>query len=370
MDAQRREMNRTATTLELPESFDFGIVLETQSLLDMYHLIFPILEEAGVPAVIDWTMTFGDDDTPLKLGDIHEEITKLESAKGKKELPRSCVVRFLKNGGEELSAFVRQAYDTDTGKLLNTGHFSMDYIFGLLPKHQESLAFLQTGMRVFKAIAARAHVTRFTLRTGPSHGGNFAPDPPIARLDVYATLTTKAEVEAAYDNPDAFWESWDEIEPYGEKILVSRALDKVANLDFKGYVYPRQWAMARAAKPGLTKYYVPDPSLEEKEYFQQGEPRLQQVGYIASEQTLEFSCYVEPDEHIAPWEIYMLRHVVKKQAYGDKTVKTVQVSFPDREMAEREKRPLLDNGVKVIYYSNFGTVEELTEPGAMKMGVS
>jgi hypothetical protein len=65
---------------------------------------------------------------------------------------------------------------------------------------------------------------------------------------------------------------------------------------------------------------------------------------------VEFSCSVEPDEHIRGYEIYYLRELVRRKQSRDGTpITSVRVVFYEQEMAEREKRPLLDVGVHVYY---------------------
>ncbi len=80
---------------------------------------------------------------------------------------------------------------------------------------------------------------------------------------------------------------------------------------------------------------------------------MRTVGYDATTKTMEFTAFVEPDRHITPHEIFMLRDIVEIKEFDDDgellPVETVRVVFPNLEMAEQEKRPLIDSGAVVIY---------------------
>lgn len=120
--------------------------------------------------------------------------------------------------------------------------------------------------------------------------------------------------------------------------------------------------MARAAKAGLVKYYNPEIQPEEEELFFAGEARLSLVGFLQQEQMVEFTCCVESEEHIQGWEIYELYQWIQEGALLDGTeIKGIRVVFPDQQMAEQEKRPLLDIGTKVIYLNYLSEDVEITQ---------
>lgn len=134
------------------------------------------------------------------------------------------------------------------------------------------------------------------------------------------------------------------------------------NLDFLFAVYQTYWELARAAKPGLTQYQDPNPRPEEREIFFAGAPLLDLVGFRTKERMVEYTCHTEPNQHIQGWEIYELRQWLKKRTLEDGTpIQGIRVVFPNREMANREKRPLLDIGAQVRYYNRIGDTEEITE---------
>lgn len=77
---------------------------------------------------------------------------------------------------------------------------------------------------------------------------------------------------------------------------------------------------------------------------------------------VEFTCCVESDEHIQGWEIYELRQWIIEGTLQDATeIKGIRVVFPDQQMAEQEKRPLLDIGAKVIYLNSLSEDVEITQ---------
>ena len=86
---------------------------------------------------------------------------------------------------------------------------------------------------------------------------------------------------------------------------------------------------------------------------------LTQLGYNAQEQSLEFTAMVPDGAHIAAREIFMLQSLVLAKRVAGKPLELVRVTFPNRAMAEREARPLLDNGESIVYFSDEGTWEVL-----------
>jgi hypothetical protein len=211
--------------------------------------------------------------------------------------------------------------------------------------------------------------SRFLLGAGclisvslvPDVGASAVPDVPIAHVNTRLLVTTGRKVEASYDDPDAFWKAgWELVETLGEQHLLARGLGVASSPDYLAEIIPHQWAMARAAKPGLTKYFLPQV-LPEEEAYRAGKPRLRIVGHKAPENVLEFSCVLEPGQHIQGWEIFDLWSVIQEGTLPDeRKVETVRVVFLDRWAAEQEKRPLLDIGAKVYYYGDCGELAEFT----------
>ncbi|MCA9648026.1 MAG: hypothetical protein H6718_31660 [Polyangiaceae bacterium] len=143
--------------------------------------------------------------------------------------------------------------------------------------------------------------------------------------------------------------------------LLSRAMHGETNVEMLEAVIEGQFAMARIAKPGFTRYdlmYSPRP--EELEIVQEGSPTLEAVGYAPDDAEAIYSCTAGKREHVRPWEILMLKRLIDdKQLASGEPVRQVTVIFPDRATADREKRPLLDLGVHVQCYDERGELVSL-----------
>ncbi|MEW6498786.1 MAG: hypothetical protein AB1589_40745, partial [Cyanobacteriota bacterium] len=190
------------------------------------------------------------------------------------------------------------------------------------------------------------------------------PTVPIAGRNTHLIVTTKSEVDQNYNRPEDFWlAGWSETETYDDKYLLMRGMDANDNPSFLWEILPHQWEMARAAKPGLTKYYPPKPEPEEQEIFEAGEPYLHTVGYIEKDNLVQLACHLPSYEHIQGWEIYYkVANLIKAGHLPDgRKVDTVKIVFSEQEMAEQEKRPLLDVGAKVFYMNSSGENVEITE---------
>ena len=220
-------------------------------------------------------------------------------------------------------------------------------------------------------LPAAAELCRHYLLTNKLHqaqlyraygGLSIPPDPPLAGNRNTLIVTTQLEVEQNYDYPEAFFSAWDNIEQYGDKYLLMRGLDYSDDVSFLSHTIHHQWAMARSAKPGLTKYFLARPKPEEIPIIQTEESYLNIVGYIPSQKVVEYTCWVDPDFHIQGWEIYNIWELIQDKKLEDGSpVDTVRVIFLNREMAEREKRPLLDIGAQVWYYNPVGETEQIIE---------
>jgi hypothetical protein len=199
-----------------------------------------------------------------------------------------------------------------------------------------------------------------------SGGGYFAPEPPLVIAHTHLTVTTHEEVKSSYLIPQVFYDAWDEMQEINGLLVCTRALKCADNLEFKRKVYPHQWAMARAAKPGLTKYSMAMPSPEEMDFFQEGEPVLHEEGlYDPDQKIFEFSCALgthDTEQHIPPWQIFMVLDAVDtRQAPSGEPADTIRVAFAFEAMARREARVLLDVGAKVIYLNARAEDEEITD---------
>ena len=220
-------------------------------------------------------------------------------------------------------------------------------------------------------VRALTHVARRLLERGVAmqaaverYGeGACVPLVPLAKTKRSLVLTTDDEVAAEYDRPDDFWSAGWHIETFGGQKLLTRCQDVIARADVLAEIQDHQWQMARAAKPKRTKYGTPEIAPEEREIYEEGEPRLQPVGRHRTTGVVEYSCVLEEGDHLRGFEIFYLRSLVKNKRMQDGTPLTsVRVVFLEPWMAESEKRPLLDNGVDVYYEDvNTGEIVQVTE---------
>jgi hypothetical protein len=212
-----------------------------------------------------------------------------------------------------------------------------------------------------RGLLARGAITKAVIERFDD-GNACVPFVPLAETRRPLVLTDEAEVAAHYERPAEFWSAGWTRETYGSKTLLTRCQYAIDKAEVLAETIDDQWQMARAAKPKRTVYADPVVTPEEKEIFERGEPRLIQVG-VNAEGLVEFSCSVEPDEHIRGYEIYYLRElVVRKQSRDGTPITSVRVVFYDQAMAKREKRPLLDVGVRVYYqHPDTGDLVEVSE---------
>lgn len=194
-------------------------------------------------------------------------------------------------------------------------------------------------------------------------GSTGLPNLPVVGDATHILVCTSAEIEVAYNDPAVVWEQggWETHEQYGDKHLLLRGMEAADEAAFLSATLDGHFAMARAAKPRLTTYY-PLGTLSEqaRRQLKIQEHALNFAGYLPDEQLAEYSCYIEPDAHIQPWEIYALADIVQRGRLSDDTpIKTARVVFFSRDMAQREKRPLLDVGARVFYINPKGDPELL-----------
>ncbi len=231
----------------------------------------------------------------------------------------------------------------------------------------------ENSERVGRSLAAPVAIVRALIGRCPVLRANvtrdaavFAPAPPHAMPSDVLFIAERAEIARDYTDPGVYWRAWDSATDLeGGRVLVTRALDVVDEVEYKRRTYPAAWAMARAARPGLTSYghsAVDELGPGERALLDAEEPTLWHGGYHPEEQWLDFTAMVPEGAHIAAREMLMLHDlVVAKRIPSGKPLRSVRVTFPDRAMAEREARPLLDNGVVVQFFSDLGTWEVLED---------
>jgi hypothetical protein len=333
-----------------PSSFSLKIWLNTSSITDTIDFILPILQE-------NFDFTIQKTQPPLYTQNKKYMEKKLDEAivfnvqqiDGEISLNDSITAYFSHLRKEESSPSPWLFHDLNYGSNIEIVHFVHESHTQL----EIFQKFLKQATQIISQVLQSAKVYRVNLkRTGMRC---FAPVCPLVSDDIHIVLTTHAEVEQNYENPEVFWQAgWSSVDEFGDQILLARGLDLVGEIEFKRQIYPHQWDLARAAKPGLCKYYTPNPRPEELFLLREAPEILNQVGYSDEHQFIEYAC-VPSEHHISPYEIYLLRQLVKKGQLEDGSpLKQVRVSFPNRTWAEQEKRPLLDNGIDVLYLDKMG----------------
>jgi len=195
---------------------------------------------------------------------------------------------------------------------------------------------------------------------------SFVPEPPIAGAN-HLVITTDAEIAAAYDDPSLFWKVWDEVKPLGSFKLCTRAMNVIDEAHWLAYTFESTMMLVRNAKPKLTVYNTPYWKPEFAAWWEfgnyeeekGGNPALAPIGYDEDDGHYHFLGFItntpleaggsEP-RHVLIREIYMVRKLArgKKDPTG-RPIKGVKVRFPEKWMAEQEKRPLLDGQARVFY---------------------
>jgi len=189
------------------------------------------------------------------------------------------------------------------------------------------------------------------------------PIVPIIDANLHIILATEKEISDNYTNSKEFLEiSFDSLNRKGDAYLITLSETGFENNLYLKNIIHINWALARLSKPGITKYFPPEVLENEENIFKSGEGFLEQVGYIKGIKTLEFSCYLEKNGHLPGWEIYNLMSLLKKgKLQSGEVLSMIRVVFYTKEMADSEKRPLLDIGVKVFYQSDSTDIIEITE---------
>jgi hypothetical protein len=207
-------------------------------------------------------------------------------------------------------------------------------------------------------VRALTHVARRLLERGVpmtaaverKGEGACVPFVPLAKTKRPLVLTSPAEVAAEYERPDDFWSAGWHVESFGDQRLLTRCQDIVSRADVLRQTLAPQWQMARAAKPGRTKYSAPEVADDERPVYEAGEEHLQPVGRDRASGAVEYSCVLQHGEHLHGYEVYYLRSIITNGQLPDGTPLTsVRVVFLEPWMAHSEKRPLLDNGIAVFY---------------------
>lgn len=207
--------------------------------------------------------------------------------------------------------------------------------------------------RFFEAVAREFSVRRGEVRRQSKT--YIGPDPALVEAEIAMSCLPVAEIEAAYDDLDTFWASWDKVThlPDG-MVLLSRGMEIVDETTFKVLTMTRGMVMARAAKPGLSKYYLAEPSPEERTVLDAQPSYLEQIGYSEEKKSLEFTAVVPEGEYLSLRDLDDIMRWQSDGAAGGKAVETVIVTFPNIAMAQRQAPALHAIEARVQYYAEQG----------------
>jgi hypothetical protein len=188
----------------------------------------------------------------------------------------------------------------------------------------------------------------------------FGPRPPIlgqhplVAFDLGTAAESYDDLDALIDIPGA------ETRRFGEVLLVTRALEAEAEDDYLLAIQPGLMHLARAAKPGLTEYALPDLPDWAQAVYQTGSPALRPVGYLEDRGVVELSCALNPGQHVLHWEVDALRAILEAGRLRDgRPVTEVRIVFLEEAEARAESRPLLDNRARVLFYDEAGALVEV-----------
>lgn len=192
--------------------------------------------------------------------------------------------------------------------------------------------------------------------------GSIGPFPPLARPDVLMDMIPMGEVERDYPNPQAFLETWDRVsEGDSGSVLVERGLGIADELEWKRRSVRDSMALARAARPGLTRWAGRNPTQREQAMLAEAESFIEPVGYDPKDRSVEFTAVVPKDEHLPAIDLFTLQDWKEASVENVGEVEKVKVTFPDRGMAEREAQQLRELGVQIQFYDEGGTVRPLID---------
>lgn len=255
---------------------------------------------------------------------------------------------------------------TENYKVMNTHAYHRDGVWSTtVSAFEADEAWLRTAVGALRDAASSPGLLGAEIaRLGQPV---FEPHPPIATAS-YAVLTTDAQAAAAYDDPTVFWSAWDEVETVGAFKLCTRALTALREEYWLGETFETTMDLARAAKPNLTLHtgwY--QPTKGNRPWWDYGDvqdekagwPLLDLVGYDAKTRTLEYAAKPNHPGHLLLQEIMTLMNQVDGKTADGQPIEVVRAVFLAKAQADAEKRPLLDNGVKVYYLGKAGELIEL-----------
>ena len=345
-----------------PSSFNLEIQLRTNNLYELCQLCLPIINEVDLPSIKTWEIPI---DSISQSKGLEKRLIKLkkqiETAWENEEVPNLSYFVLEEGTKDRGNNMVISLCYYPTFEEHENGHCSLNLYIKKHHTIEDIQKFVDCAVNFARKLIERSSVHYLDLtRTSRN---SLTPNMAVKDRRQMIFFTHK-QIEERFDRPEVFLNAgWDIKEQYGDRYLLARCLDMHKYFDDYSYlseILLDQWNMVRALKQGWTKFYHAQP--EESELFYSGEPRLNLANYSEKSKTVEYSCDVKEEEYIQGWEIFKIWIMLNKGQMKDgKEVKSVRVVFVDKEKAEREKRPLLEAGTKVIYMNEKGEEVEIRE---------
>ena len=338
--------------------YPFFLCLEVDllgdSLIQVTREWMENINHQGFPSVISWACPLPSMDDPRTPGNLEQALQYLIAEPDYDNIKDG--VRFDLEGGCSACIFFRKI------NYNNRDAWSCELRMNITDTNSSQIPeFLEAAASLCRHFLSQGQLNWARVYRLGSRGLGCIPYPPLAAGDTHLIVVTSAQIESNYEQTEVFWQAWDNIEQYQDQYLLTRGLSCVDDVSFLAHIMEWQWQLARGAKPGVTKHYR-KLNPEEMPVYQTEESYLNLVGYIPSQKVVEYTCWVDPDFHIQGWEIHEVWKLVDVKKLKDgRQVDTVRIVFLNREMAEREKRPLLDIGAQVWYYNPVGETEQIIE---------
>lgn len=209
---------------------------------------------------------------------------------------------------------------------------------------------------VLTAALAKLPVLRAEIRRDGDR--ELGPRPPFGRPEVMAAVLDPEEVADAYADPEAFYAAWGQAERREGLVRVARAPAGLHDAPYHIAAFESAVAMARAAKPGRTEYFLPLLSVDEEEALD-ARQILDQVGYRDDDQSLEFTALPPEGRGLGAADVFQILGFLEDGAGDGSPVERVRVTFADRAAAEPEAGLLHDMGVVVQFFDAGGDVAVL-----------
>ena len=125
-------------------------------------------------------------------------------------------------------------------------------------------ASMSAATAIARALAP--HVDWLLLSRMNSDGPTCLPDAPLLRYHGHVLVATQDLIQSRYEADPIHWPAGVSVEEIEGRILVSRGLEAVDDLDFLRLALPQNWALARQARAGATRYYGPPTEAEREIY--------------------------------------------------------------------------------------------------------